>query len=121
MTDFETNGLQIVKRITQVCDEKRIVRKSVSEALGLPDNCFSNWSARGTVPAGDICLRIADYLGVSVEWLITGKEKEENGLSLEERHLLTLWAHLTSEQKDTISTLLEKWEADYVQAKKENA
>lgn len=118
MTDFGTNGLQIVKRITQICEEKRIVRKSVSEALGLPDNCFSNWSARGTVPAGDICLRIADYLGVSVEWLISGKESE---LTPEERHLLTLWAHLSSEQKDTISTLLEKWDADYVQAKKENA
>ena len=63
-------------------------------------------------------MRIADYLGVSAEWLINGKESE---LTLEERHLLTLWAHLTSEQKDTISTLLEKWEADYVQAKKENA
>lgn len=118
MTDLNTNGLQIVKRITQICEEKRIVRKSVSEALGLPDNCFSNWSARGTVPAGDICLRIADYLGVSVEWLISGKE---SALTPEERNLLRQWSHLTPEQKDTIRTLLEKWEADYVQAKKENA
>lgn len=118
MTDFETNGIQIVKRITQVCEEKRIVRKSVSEALGLPDNCFSNWTARGTVPAGDICLKIADYLGVSVEWLISGKDRR---LSAEDRALLKQWNCLTQEQKDTVRTLLDKWEADYINTKKENA
>lgn len=47
MTDFETNGLQIVERISSVCRQRGIVRKEVSEALKLPDNCFSNWSARG--------------------------------------------------------------------------
>lgn len=118
MTNFETNGLQIVNRITKICEEKKIVRKSVSEALGLPDNCFSNWSARGTVPAGDICLKIADYLGVSVEWLISGKE---SGLSTEQRALLSQWSKLSADQKDTIQILLDKWEADRkTKEKKEN-
>ncbi len=110
MIDFETNGMQIVKRISQICDEKRIVKKSVSEALKLPDNCFANWSSRGTVPAGDICIRIADYLGVSVEWLVTGKEA---ALSSEERTLLKQWKVLSEEQKDTIRTLLDKWVSEH--------
>lgn len=117
MTDFETNGLQIVNRITEICEKKRIVKKSVSEALGLPDNCFSNWSARGTVPAADICLRIAEYLGVSVEWLVTGKE---SSLTSEEKTLLKQWKILTPDQKDTIRTLLNKWESEY-QAREKNA
>ena len=116
MIDFETNGMQIVKRISQVCEEKRIVKKSVSEALKLPDNCFANWSARGTVPAGDICIRIADYLGVSVEWLVTGKEA---ALSSEEKTLLKQWQILTPAQKDTIHTLLDKWESEH-QSKEKN-
>ena len=109
MTDFETNGLQIVERINSVCRQKRIVRKEVSEALKLPDNCFSNWSARGTVPAGDICCKIADYLNISVTWLITGKE---DGMSNEENRLLNIYQKLSPQQKDTIWTLLEKWEAE---------
>ena len=111
MTDF-------VKRIDEVLLERNLKRAALCNDLNLSATAITDWARRGTVPAGDICLRIADYLGVSVEWLISGKESE---LTPEERHLLTLWAHLTSEQKDTISTLLEKWEADYVQAKKENA
>ncbi len=109
MTDFETNGLQIVARISEICRKKGIVRKEVSEALKLPDNCFSNWSARGTVPAGDICIRIADYLDVSAVWLITG---EEEGMSNEEKKLLTIYQKLSAQQKDTIWTLLEKWESE---------
>lgn len=109
MTDFETNGLQIVNRITQVCEEKKIVKKTVSEALGLPDNCFSNWASRGTVPAGDICIKIAHYLNVSVEWLVCGKEET---LTREEKELLSQWKLLTPDQKDTVRTLLNKWESD---------
>lgn len=111
MTDF-------VKRIDEVLLERNLKRAALCNDLNLSATAITDWARRGTVPAGDICLRIADYLGVSAEWLINGKESE---LTPEERHLLTLWAHLTSEQKDTISTLLEKWEADYVQTKKENA
>ena len=111
MTDF-------VKRIDEVLLERNLKRAALCNDLNLSATAITDWARRGTVPAGDICLRIADYLGVSAEWLINGKESE---LTPEERHLLTLWAHLTSEQKDTISTLLEKWEADYIQAKKENA
>ena len=115
MTEFKTKRLQIIKRITEVCEKKRIVKKTVSEALGLPDNCFSNWASRGTVPAADICLRIADYLGVSVEWLVTGKE---SGLTSEEKTLLKQWKILTPDQKDTLRTLLNKWEAEYTAREK---
>ena len=109
MTDFETNGLQIVDRINDICRKKGIKKKDVSEALKLPDNCFSNWSARGTIPAGDICLKIAEYLNVSIEWLICGKE---GGLNNEERWLLSQWKNLDAVQKDTVWTLLNKWESD---------
>ncbi len=109
MTNIETNGLQIVKRISQICDEKKIVRKSVSEALKLPDNCFSNWSARGTIPAGDICLKIAQYLDVSVEWLITGKE---TGYTNEERKFLSLFGRLEPSQQKTILAVIEQMAAE---------
>ena len=71
---------------------------------------ISAWSVRGTVPAGDICLKVAEFLKVSAEWLITGKEE---GLSNEEKKLLSIYQKLSAEQKDTIWTLMEKWEREY--------
>ena len=117
MNENATNGMLIVERIDDLLKKKNENRVSLAEVLGIKPQNISAWSARGTVPAADICLRIAEYLGVSVEWLITGKE---SSLTSEEKTLLKQWKILTPDQKDTLRTLLNKWESEY-QAREKNA
>ncbi len=102
MTDF-------VLRIDSVLKKLNLKRASLCSDLGLSSTAITDWARRGTVPAGDICLKIADYLDVSAVWLITG---EEEGMSNEEKKLLTIYQKLSAQQKDTIWTLLEKWESE---------
>lgn len=102
MTDF-------VLRIDSVLKKLNLKRASLCSDLGLSSTAITDWARRGTVPAGDICLKIADYLHVSAEWLITGKEE---GMSNEEKKLLMIYQKLTAIQKDTIWTLLDKWERE---------
>ena len=104
-----TNGMLIVERIDNLLKERNLNRVALAEAIGIKPQNISAWSVRGTVPAGDICLKIADYLNVSIEWLICGKE---DGMSNEERWVLSQWKSLDVVQKDTVRTLLEKWESD---------
>lgn len=104
-----TNGMLIVERIDNLLKERNLNRVVLAEAIGIKPQNISAWSVRGTVPAGDICLKIAEYLNVSIEWLICGKE---GGLNNEERWLLSQWKSLDVVQKDTVRTLLEKWERD---------
>lgn len=110
MTESVTNGMLIVDRIDNLLKKRGENRVLLAEALDIKPQNISAWSTRGTVPAGDICIRIADYLGVSVEWLVTGKEA---ALSSEERTLLKQWQVLSEEQKDTIRTLLDKWVSEH--------
>ena len=102
MTDF-------VMRIDSVLKKLNLKRASLCSDLGLSSTAITDWARRGTVPAGDICLKIADYLNVSAVWLITGNEE---GLSNEEKKLLSIYQKLSAQQKDTIWTLLEKWESE---------
>ena len=102
MTDF-------VLRIDSVLKKLNLKRASLCSDLGLSSTAITDWARRGTVPAGDICLKIADYLKVSAVWLITGKEE---GMSNEEKKLLMIYQKLTAIQKDTIWTLLDKWERE---------
>ena len=38
---------------------------------------MSSWAAgRGSIPNANVAAQIAEYLGVSLDWLITGKEYE---------------------------------------------
>ena len=106
---YSTNGMQIVERIDRLLKERNLNRVALAEAIGIKPQNISAWSVRGTVPAGDICLKIADFLNVSAVWLITG---EEEGMSNEEKKLLTIYQKLSAQQKDTIWTLLEKWESE---------
>ena len=105
-----TEILCFMDRVESILKEKRLTQKELAEDLGLRRPTLSDWKKNGAVPAGDICIRIADYLGVSVEWLVTGKEA---ALSSEERTLLKQWQILSEEQKDTIRTLLDKWVSEH--------
>lgn len=102
-------------RVESILKEKRLTQKELAEELMLRRPTLSDWKKNGAVPTADICLRIADYLGVSVEWLVTGKE---SGLTSEEKTLLKQWKILTPDQKDTLRTLLNKWEAEYTAREK---
>lgn len=105
-----TGTVYFMDRVESLLKEKRLTQKELAEDLGLRRPTLSDWKKNGSVPAGDICLKIADYLGVSMEWLLTGKE---SSLSTEERRLLKQWAILSPDQKDTVCTLLDKWESEY--------
>ena len=101
MTDF-------VKRIDEVLLEKNLKRAALCNDLDLSATAITDWARRGTVPAGDICLRIADYLGVSVEWLISGKE---SGLSQTERQLLSMFNSLSKSHQEELLEIGEQWAA----------
>lgn len=106
---FSTNGMQIVERIDRLLKEMNLNRVALADSIGIKPQNISAWSVRGTVPAGDLCIKIAEFLNVSVVWLITGIE---DGMNAEERKLLNVYKRLSPQQKDTIWTLLEKWDAE---------
>lgn len=70
------NGLKFVERIETILSKKGKSRADMSRELGIPYQSFSDWKRR-RIPSADICLRIGKYLGVPVEYLITGNEPDE--------------------------------------------
>lgn len=53
--------------------EKGIRASDVSKATGIPGSTFSDWKSGRSKPKQDKLQKIADYFGVSVEYLMTGK------------------------------------------------
>lgn len=48
----------------------------VSKDTGISQTTFSNWKSGRSVPKREIMLKLADYFNVSIDYLMTGKEKE---------------------------------------------
>jgi transcriptional regulator with XRE-family HTH domain len=66
---------------------------------------LSDWIRNGTIPDADIALKIADYLGVPIRWLITGKDEQE--LTREERNLLAKYSNLDERDRYEINALMD--------------
>lgn len=47
----------------------------VAAELGINKSNVSNWKNNGYTPRGDALQRIADYFGVTTDYLLTGEEK----------------------------------------------
>ena len=70
----EIKGKDIVFRIDSVLKKRNLKRKAVADAVGISLQPFTSWANRGSIPGADIAYHIAEYLNVSVDWLLTGKE-----------------------------------------------
>lgn len=49
----------------------------VSKATGIAGSTFSDWKSGRSTPKQDKLQKIADYFGVTVDYLMTGKEDEQ--------------------------------------------
>jgi len=69
------------ERLIQKSKETKISQAEIARATGISTAAVSKWfSGENTPKAGSLKI-IADLLGVSVEWLLTGKESRTNHLS----------------------------------------
>lgn len=109
--------LVFMDRVESILKQKKLTQKELAEKLGLRRPSLSEWKKNGSIPAGDVCLKIADYLKVSVEWLITGKDKS---FSEEEQKLLRQWKALTPEQKKNLQYFLDGCENEQRKEEEKN-
>lgn len=72
----------------QLCSEKGVTPYRVCKETGLTTSTISNWKAGRYTPKHDKLKRIADYFGVSVQFLITGKE--ENAEEIEKSRIVNM-------------------------------
>ena len=59
-----------------LCKKKGVTPAEVSRATGVATSTLTEWKKGRYVPKADKLAKIADYFGVSVEYLMTGAEPE---------------------------------------------
>lgn len=66
---------EVIDRIDSRLKQMHLKRNAVYDAVGLPHNTFSNWSKQEgiKIPVQPL-YSIALFLGVSLEYLLTGKD-----------------------------------------------
>lgn len=65
----------------RLLEEHGVTAYKVCKATGLTTATISNWKAGRYTPKQDKLQKIADYFGVSIEYIMTGKESQKKEAS----------------------------------------
>ena len=60
----------------RLLDEKGLKNADVARATGISNMTLSDWKRGKSVPKADKMQKIAEFLNVSVDYLMTGKDME---------------------------------------------
>ncbi|MFQ7219434.1 helix-turn-helix domain-containing protein [Enterocloster sp.] len=69
----------------KLCQSHKVTPYRVCKETGLTTATISNWKAGRYTPKADKLQKIADYFGVTIEYLMTGKENGEKSSELTAR------------------------------------
>lgn len=85
----------------QLLQKYGVTTYQVSKATGISQSTFSNWKSRRNLLSADKATLIANYFGVSLDYLMTGKEEPKEKVP-----------ELTARDERDISRRLEQTLAD---------
>jgi transcriptional regulator with XRE-family HTH domain len=86
--------MTFIERLEILLKERGISQKSLAEYIGIRNPSISEWKKEGTIPRADIAIKIAEYINVSVEYLITGTEPDNSAI------IASLRKHLKNIEND---------------------
>ena len=66
------NDETFIERLERLMADRCLQQKDRAEKVGISSNGISTWKITGAFPRADIAVKIADILGVTVEYLVTG-------------------------------------------------
>lgn len=93
----------IYERIQQKVEEKGITIKKLEKETGLGNGIIKRWTTSS--PQSNKLLAVANYLNTSLDWLVTGKNTDEN-MTKEEQELIKKYRIADEIDKNSIKRIL---------------
>ena len=93
------------ERICSLMKEQKIQDQEMISYLELSRGTFSNWRRNNGRSYYEHIDKIADRLGVTIDYLIRGENIKSDSLSHRETELITNYRNLSTEGKEVISAV----------------
>ena len=96
---------------SQLCDNINKKPNPVAAELKISSGTVTLWK-NGSIPRSEYLIKLADYFGVSIDYLLGRSERSEPAapeLAPESREILDMYADLTPEQQSLIKATMQSW------------
>lgn len=100
--------LSIINEIIDILNKKGRKMSELCVWLGINTSTMANWKTRETDPPAKYIAPICEFLDVSIDFLLTGKEKSSSAeLSADEQELLTYYKELDDKYRERLISKAE--------------
>ena len=90
-----------VQRLNEILELKNLTKSDMARICGVSAQSVNNWFVRGTIGKSS-AIKLADALGVSLEWILGQDVGEKDGLKPDEQRLLELYRQLPEEEQQNM-------------------
>lgn len=97
----------IIQRIITILNEKSLVAADLCRYIGINTSTMTNWKNRGTDPPAKLIIPICEFLGVSCEFLLTGKEYQNPFITSGDAEWLSLIHRLPEKKRNDFKARIE--------------
>lgn len=95
-----------INRLEDILKARRIKKAELSRETQIADTTLRSYF-QGVEPPVSAIIKIAAYLGISLDFLLCGDDEPAKSLSDEERELLNAFRRLDDRDKNAITTLAQ--------------
>lgn len=102
-------------RIVQILQERGITKYRLSKETGIPPSSITDWTKNGRSPTAEKLAIVAEFLNVSVDYLLGNEEKptsKTDELSKENKKLIEDIMKLPVERRQLLASLIRDWQQD---------
>lgn len=101
--------MEIIERITQTLKEKNKLAIDLCHVLDIQTSTMSTWKTKNRNPPAEYMPTIANFLGVSLDYLLTGKEAPPRKTTTDdEDYFLNLYRDLPEREQWRILGIIEE-------------
>jgi hypothetical protein len=97
-------------------DEQKLRKQDIIDRAGFHGSTFHTWIKRDALPQVDDALKLADVLGVSVRYLVTGLDDEQ--LPHDIREIVKLCYSMDPVDRQTAYRMLQQFQRGQVRKEK---
>ena len=70
---FMRNGIEFVEILDEYLKTKNISRRQFCSLVDIPTSTIATWKSKNAVPSVDLVVKIANFMNVSLDWLVYGE------------------------------------------------
>lgn len=99
--------MTFVEKLDDLISQKGITRNKLLLELDLGKNSFVNWTNRGTLPNGETIVALAEYFGVSSDYLLGIEKTDDEYVGIPKDSLIALIENMTPESRRKLENFVK--------------